>query len=99
MTSTNQQQEQSLAVSKTIAYGNDVESAILQLVGQRGSCTFDELLHTLADFTFCQVFFAVDRLSREGKVILRHPGRFGYLVSALMSGTYNRLRPQGNRQV
>ncbi len=75
--------------------GGDVEVAILHLVSQRGACTLDELLRTLGDFTFCQIFCAVDRLSREGKVSLRHPGRVGYLVSALGFGTQNGLRPQG----
>ena len=38
-------------------------------------------------FTFNQVFLTIDRLSWEGKVRLRHPNRFTYLVSAVSSGT------------
>lgn len=93
MTTTTYQQEQVQATRETPVYGNDVESAILRVVDQRGSCTLDELLLTLANFTFNQVLGSVDRLSRERKVLLRHPTRFGYLVSALLSETHSQRRP------
>ena len=64
---------------------SEVESAILLVVAQRESCTLDELLLTLSDFTFNQVLISVDRLSREGRVNLRRPTQFTYRISRLLS--------------
>lgn len=63
-----------------------VEAAIVQHLAMQGSCTMEALVHSLSHFTFNQVFFTIDQLSREGKVSLRHPSRFAYLVSAESSG-------------
>ncbi len=93
MTITTYQQEQDQATRETPVDRNDVESAILHVVDQRGSCTLDELLLTLTDFTFNQVLGSVDRLSRERKVLLRRPTQFGYLVSVLLSETHSQRRP------
>jgi len=67
------------------AKGSDVESAILHVVAQRESCTLDELLLMLSNFTFNRVMISVDRLSREGRVTLRRPTQFSYLISHLLS--------------
>ena len=67
------------------AKGSDVESAILHVVAQRELCTLDELQLTLSNFTFNQVLISVDRLSREGRVTLRRPTQFTYLISHLLS--------------
>lgn len=64
---------------------DEVESAILLVVAERESCTLDELLLTLSNFTFNQVLISVDRLSREGRVALRRPTQFTYLISHLLS--------------
>lgn len=68
----------------------EVETAIVQHLEKQGSCTIEELVYSLPHFTFNRVFFTIDRLSREGKVSLRRPTRFAYLVSAVSSGTRNR---------
>jgi len=65
----------------------EVETAIVQHLEKQRSCTMEELVHSLPLFTFNQVFFAIDQLSRDGKVSLRHPTRFAYLVSAAGSGS------------
>lgn len=65
----------------------DVETAILQHVNVHGSATVDELFRALSRFTLNQVFFGIDRLSRQCKVSLRHPTRLTYLVSAADPGT------------
>ena len=57
----------------TMTDGYDVESAILQHLDKRESCTFEELARMLAGSTLNQIFFGVARLSREGKILLRHP--------------------------
>ena len=73
------------AAADISAKSSDVESAILHVVAQRASCTLDELLLTLTNFTFNQVLISVDRLSREGRVTLRRPTQFTYLISHLLS--------------
>jgi hypothetical protein len=75
----------------------EVETAILQHLEEQGSRTIEELVHSLSHFTLNQVFFAIDRLSREGKVSLRHPTRFAYLVSAVGSGTRNQVSLSADR--
>lgn len=64
----------------------EVETAVVQHLETQGPCTMEALVHSLPHFTFNRVFFTIDRLSREGKVRLRHPSRFTYLVSAVGSG-------------
>jgi hypothetical protein len=75
----------------------EVETAIVQHLEEQGSCTIEELVHSLSHFTLSQVFFAIDRLSREGKVSLRHPTRFAYLVSAVGSGTRTQVSLSADR--
>lgn len=70
-----------------ITDGIEVETAIVQHLETHGSCMMEALVHSLPHFTFNRVFFTIDRLSREGKVSLRHPTWFTYLVSAVGSGT------------
>ena len=59
----------------------DPESAILRELVRLGPCAFDDLVLVLRDYSWNQVFAAVDRLSRQGRLALRRPGRFGFLVS------------------
>jgi len=63
----------------------EVETAVLKHLNQEGACTVEELFRSLPHLTVNQVFFAIDRLSREGRVRLRHPARFAYLISAVSS--------------
>ena len=54
-------------------HGSSVESVICYEVTYLGSCTLDELAQRLPDYSWGQVFSAVDRLSRTT--------RFGYDLS------------------
>lgn len=74
-----------------MTHGYTVDAAILRHLEEQGSSTMEELFRSLFRFTLNQVFFAIDRLSREGKVSLRQPTRFAYLVSAPGSGTRNQI--------
>jgi hypothetical protein len=87
--------EQNAADPSSDVSEREVESAILELVDQHKSCPLDALVHALDDFTFSQVFLGLDRLRRQGKLIVRHHRQFDYLVSAVMSET-TRLHPPGN---
>jgi hypothetical protein len=75
----------------------EVESAIYRHLEDQGSSTMEELFRSLSRFTLNQIFFAIDRLSREGKVSLRQPTRFVYLVSATGSGTRTEVSPSADR--
>ena len=75
----------------------EVETAILRHLDEHGSSTIEELSRSLSHFTLNQVFFAIDRLSREGNVSLRHPTQFDYLVSARVSGGHNEISPSADQ--
>jgi hypothetical protein len=45
----------------------EVETAILRYLAEQGSRTSEELFRSLSHFTLNQVFFAIDRLSRDGE--------------------------------
>jgi hypothetical protein len=64
-----------------MAYTVFVESAIRTELTSRGPCTLEALLQRLSQFSWNEVFAAIDRLSREGRLVLRHPTRFNYEVS------------------
>ncbi len=64
-----------------MAYPVTVESVIRTELTSRGPCTLDALLHRLPQFSWSEVFAAIDQLSREGRLVLRHPTRFDYEVS------------------
>jgi DNA-binding transcriptional regulator PaaX len=63
----------------TLAYS--IESAIHQQLARAGTCSLDELAALLPGYSWAQVFAAVDRMTREGTVALKHPGQFRYLLS------------------
>lgn len=58
-----------------------VESAVRSQLMQHNHCPLDLLLARLPQFSWNEVFAAVDRLSRTGELVLRHPERFHYEVS------------------
>jgi len=75
---------------------SEVESALLQRLDILGPCRFDELCHGLPEYSWTQLFLAVDRLYRDGVVILKHPDRlstrqrgFGYVIESRMNGSTN----------
>ncbi len=75
----------------------EVETAVLRHLDERASCTIEELFRAFSRFTVNQVFFAMDRLSRDGRVNLRHPDWFTYLVSATGSNSHNQMIRSGER--
>ncbi len=60
-----------------------IDSAILHYLKLHGSCSMDELVQRLPVYTWNQVFAAIDRLSRVGKLVLHSRGRFEYVVSPM----------------
>lgn len=60
---------------------SESDSVICDEVTRLGSCTLDELIQRLPDYSWAQVFAAVDRLSRRGTVTLSRATGFGYVLS------------------
>ena len=58
-----------------------LESAIREELARVGTCTLEELNERLPDYSWNQVFFAVDRLNREGNVTLQRPDSSDYILS------------------
>lgn len=59
-----------------------IQSAIRTELIRQGPCTLQALLDRLPQFSWSEVFAVIDRLSRDGHLVLRHPARFDYEVSA-----------------
>ena len=64
-----------------MAQAYSIESAIRQQLARVGTCSLDELAAQLPGYSWAQVFSAVDRLTREGSVSLKHRTPFQYLLS------------------
>lgn len=60
---------------------SSLDSVICHEVTRLESCTFDDLVQRLPAYTWSQVFAAVDRLSRQGTLRLRHTRYVGYVIS------------------
>ncbi|WHZ25081.1 MAG: hypothetical protein OJF47_004193 [Nitrospira sp.] len=58
----------------------EVETAVLRYMQQHLICPMEELFRNLPDCTVNQKFLTVDRLSREGKVMLRYQNRSEYVI-------------------
>jgi hypothetical protein len=65
-----------------MACAGNAESAVLQYVEERGTVTMEDVIRHLHHLTFNQVFYAVDQLSREGKIYLARPTSSGYAISS-----------------
>ena len=59
-------------------YDPNIDSVIYHEVTSLVSCTFDELAQRLPAYSWAQVFAAVDRLSRQGRLRVSRTTRFGY---------------------
>ena len=58
-----------------------LEMAIYRHLYRMSECSFEDLLGLLPQYTWNEMFGTVDRLSREGRLTLRHPRRFGFVIS------------------
>lgn len=61
----------------------EIEPILLDYVERYGPCSMEQLIQGLPDYTWSQVFSAIDRLSRTARIVLRHPARFDYFISAV----------------
>ena len=53
----------------------DVHDAVLYRLEEVGTCLLNDLVDALGEYAWNEVFLAVDEMSRNGELILYHPGR------------------------
>ena len=58
-----------------------VEEAIMEQLRLHGPCCLDDVVTYLPNFSWGEVFLAVDRMSRDGRVVLRQLGYSAYQIS------------------
>lgn len=63
----------------------EIDQAIIHDLAAHGISPVEEVFGRLTEFTWNQVFAAIDRLSRDGTLALQRSARFGYDI-AVTSG-------------
>ena len=58
-----------------------VEKAVVETLQRSGPCCLDDIVTSLPNFSWGEVFHAVDRMSREGRVSLRQLGSSSYQIA------------------
>jgi hypothetical protein len=64
-----------------MAQSTTVEVQVSDIVRRAGACDLEEITRQCANLTWNQVFLAVDRLSRSGKIMLLPRDRGLYTVT------------------
>ena len=57
-----------------------LEETIHETLQKTGPSSLDDLVHTLPQFSWGEVFMAVDRMSRDGRLLLRQLGGSTYEI-------------------
>jgi len=57
------------------------EEGVIETLQRTGSCSLDDLVTQLSNLNWNMVFVAVDRMSRDGRLVLRRLARSNYQVS------------------
>lgn len=47
------------------------EEAVIDLLPKSGPCSFDDLIRNLPNLSWGEVFAAVDRMSKDGRLLIR----------------------------
>ena len=58
-----------------------IEEALVTELQDRGACRLDDLVTQLPNYSWNEIFIAVDRMSRDGRVAIRRMASSGYEVS------------------
>jgi len=58
-----------------------VEEAILERLRRSGPCCLDDVVAYLPNFRWGEVFVAVDRISRDGRLLLHQLGYSTYQIA------------------
>jgi hypothetical protein len=57
------------------------EEAVLEMVEGIGPCSMDDLVVQLPQFSWGNIFAAVDKMSRDGRFVVRQLGYSTYLIT------------------
>jgi hypothetical protein len=57
------------------------EKVVIEVLERTGPCLLDDLVMQLPNFSWSDVIFAVDRMSRDGRLLLRSLARSTYYVA------------------
>jgi hypothetical protein len=58
-----------------------IEEAIVETLRAHGPCSLDDVVTSLPSFSWGRVFAAVDRMSRDGRLLLRQHSYSSYHLS------------------
>ena len=58
-----------------------VEEAIMEQLRLRGPCCLDDVITSLPNLSWGEVFGAIDRMSRDGRVLQRQLGYSTYQIA------------------
>ena len=58
-----------------------IEEAIIEKLRRNGPCCLDDVVTYLPNLSWGEVFGAVDRMSRDGRVLLRQLGYSTYQIA------------------
>jgi hypothetical protein len=58
-----------------------IEAAIVETLQRSGPCCLDDVVTSLPNSSWGEVFAAVDRMSRDGRILLRQRGYSTYQLS------------------
>jgi len=58
-----------------------LEAAIIELLRNGGPCCLDDVVAYLPNFSWGEVFGAIDRMSRDGRVLLHQLGYSTYQIA------------------
>lgn len=62
-------------------YATAVEEAVIELLERTGPCSLDDVVTYLPTLSWGDVFIAVDRMSRNGRILLRQVGYSTYRIA------------------
>ena len=58
-----------------------MEKAIIEKLGENGPCSLDDIVKALSNSSWGEVFLAVDRMSRDGRLVLHQNNYSAYQIS------------------
>ena len=65
-----------------------IEESIIEKL-RNGPCSFDDVVAGLPNFSWGELFVAVDRMSRDGRLLLRQNGYSAYQLSLASQFAYS----------
>ena len=71
-----------------------IEEAIVDTLQRRGPCCLEDVVTSLPNFSWGEVFLAVDRMSRRGRVSLLQLGGSTYQIA--LRAQFGQLTPATN---